>query len=118
MKHKATNRSDRALRVLAACEPVVVVTHDTPDPDAIAAEWATHTPVQKRLRKSGRHIGSLAVLRAECAYRVEALQPPIGLPNRYNPSPDCTPVLIDCAPKGPITCWAAQSKGKRRPIVV
>ena len=51
MKHKATKRSDRLLRVLADYEQVVVVTHDTPDPEAIAAEWAIHSLVHERLKK-------------------------------------------------------------------
>ena len=93
-------RSDHLLGVLDGYREVLVVMHDNPDPDAIAAGWAIHTLVHERLKKPVHLIGGGAILRAENAHMVKVLKPPIELLDRYAPSPDCAPVLVDCAPEG------------------
>ena len=57
--------SDRLLQVLAEYEHVAVITHDTPDPDAIAAGWAVYVLVRERLKKAVRLIGGGATVSAE-----------------------------------------------------
>lgn len=44
-----------------------MITHDTPDPDAIAAGWAVYVLVRERLKKAVRLIGGGARLRAQVA---------------------------------------------------
>ena len=93
-------RSDRLLQVLAEYERVAVITHDTPDPDAIAAGWAVYVLVRERLKKAVRLIGGGAIVRAENVHMLKLLRPPLELLNKYAPEPGCAPVLVDCAPEG------------------
>ncbi len=96
---KRRHRSDRLLRVLKDYERIVVITHDTPDPDAIAAGWALLTLIRERLGKTGRLIGGGAILRAENVHMVRLLKPPVELLNEYTPEPDEAVVLVDCSPE-------------------
>ncbi|HID22577.1 MAG TPA: hypothetical protein EYP14_09265, partial [Planctomycetaceae bacterium] len=65
MASRSPNRSERLLRVLSEYDRLVVVTHDNPDPDAIAAGWALLTLIESRLKRSARLVGGGAIVRAE-----------------------------------------------------
>ncbi|MFH1420050.1 MAG: DHH family phosphoesterase [Planctomycetota bacterium] len=93
-------RSKRSNLLLQALEPsarVVVITHDTPDPDAIAGGWALHTLIRERLKRPVRLIGGGAVVRAENVHMIKMLEPPIELVDEYTPESDCAVVLVDCS---------------------
>ncbi|MBK9121214.1 MAG: DHH family phosphoesterase [Phycisphaerales bacterium] len=92
------HRSDRLLRVLAEYERIVVTTHDTPDPDAIAAGWGLYTLCRERLKKPVRLIGGGAIVRAENVHMVRLLKPPIELVDAFTPDAATATVLVDCAP--------------------
>lgn len=100
MARKRQRRSDRLLAVLREYATVTVITHDTPDPDAIAAGWALCALVRQQLALPVRLIGGGAVMRAENVHMVKLLQPPIELVNDYAPEADSAVILVDCAPEG------------------
>ena len=52
-----TRRSDALLDALSEYAEVTVVTHDNPDPDAIASGWGVCLLVQEKLHKPVRLIG-------------------------------------------------------------
>ena len=60
-----TRRSTRLLNALDGYERVLVVTHDNPDPDAIASGWGLCWLIREKLGKPTRLIGG----RRDCAGR-------------------------------------------------
>ncbi|HVP11186.1 MAG TPA: DHH family phosphoesterase [Phycisphaerae bacterium] len=100
MPRGSHKRSDRLLQVLGEYERIVVITHNNPDPDAIAASWALVTLVKERLDRSASLIGGGAVVRAENVRMVDLLRPPLRLVASFTPEEGCAPVLVDCAPEG------------------
>ena len=51
------HRSHELLELLSGYEEVLAVTHDYPDPDAIATGWAVRQLVESRLGKPVRLLG-------------------------------------------------------------
>jgi nanoRNase/pAp phosphatase (c-di-AMP/oligoRNAs hydrolase) len=96
VRTKRRSRSDRLLAVLAGYERCLVVTHDNPDPDAIATGWAVHTLITEKLGKPTRLIGAGGIVRAENRHMVELLQPPMELVDESPREPDSAAVLVDC----------------------
>ena len=88
--------SERLLNALSTFDEVLVVTHDNPDPDAIASGWAICCLVQDRLHKPARLIGGGAIVRAENLHMVELLRPPIELVSGIDASENTAIVLVDC----------------------
>ncbi len=66
-------------RCLSHYERFLVVMHDNPDPDVIAAAWSVLALIEDKLHKSTRIVGGGAIVRAENKHMVELLQPPIEL---------------------------------------
>ncbi|GMU22200.1 MAG: hypothetical protein AMXMBFR13_22880 [Phycisphaerae bacterium] len=93
-------RSARLLRLIAESPSAIIVTHDNPDPDAIASGWALHTLIRERLGLPVRLVAGGAVLRAENLLMVELLKPPMELVNRLEVSGRPAAVLVDCSPHG------------------
>lgn len=91
-------RSNRFLKVLDRYEQVLVVTHDNPDPDAIAAGWAISWLIQERLAKRTRLIGGGDVVRAENRQMLRLLRPPIDLVRSIKCPPKTAVVLVDTGP--------------------
>ena len=91
-------RSSRFLKALSDCADVLIVTHDNPDPDAIASSWALAVLVREKLAKPVRCIAGGAIVRAENARLVQLLKPPMELVDRFESGPDTGIVLVDCAP--------------------
>jgi nanoRNase/pAp phosphatase (c-di-AMP/oligoRNAs hydrolase) len=89
-------RSDCLLQVLSAYDRCLVVTHDNPDPDAIATGWAIVCLIQEKLRIPVRLVGGGAIVRAENRYMVELLNPPIELASSLEVDPGTATVLVDC----------------------
>jgi hypothetical protein len=54
---KKQNRSDELLAAVADFGQIAIVTHDNPDPDAIAAGWAIRRLIRKILNREPRLIG-------------------------------------------------------------
>ncbi len=91
------SRSDRFLEVLSKYARVVFVTHDNPDPDAIAAGWALMRLVQEKLCKPARLVGGGAIVRAENRHMVKLLGAPIQLVRHVRYQKNMAVVLVDCA---------------------
>jgi nanoRNase/pAp phosphatase (c-di-AMP/oligoRNAs hydrolase) len=73
------------------------VTHDNPDPDAIATGWAVQWLVVEKLGKPARLIGGGEIVRAENRHMVKLLQPPIELVRELAWPPRAGLVLVDCS---------------------
>lgn len=91
-------RSDRLLRVLDEYRKVIVIMHNTPDPDAIAAGWALLVLISRRLHKPVRLLGRGPILRPENVQFVKLLHPPIELVEEITPDARTATVLVDCSP--------------------
>jgi nanoRNase/pAp phosphatase (c-di-AMP/oligoRNAs hydrolase) len=95
-----TRRSDRFLRAVADT-PVTIVTHDNPDPDAIAAGWALVVLLRETHGQTARLMGRGAIVRPENVYMMRILNPPLELVDDL-PTDDreAALVLVDCVPTG------------------
>jgi nanoRNase/pAp phosphatase (c-di-AMP/oligoRNAs hydrolase) len=89
-------RSDRLLGAVGAYESIVVVMHDNPDPDAIAAGWAVRTLCRERLGRTPRLVGGGDIVRAENRHLVKVLEPPIELVLDLEVSQTTAAILVDC----------------------
>jgi nanoRNase/pAp phosphatase (c-di-AMP/oligoRNAs hydrolase) len=90
-------RSTRLLNAMAGYEQVLVVTHDYPDPDAIASGWALRWLITEKLGKPVRLIGGGAIVRAENRHMVKLLVPPIELVDEIEVDQRTATVLVDCS---------------------
>ncbi|GJM24507.1 MAG: DHH family phosphoesterase [Phycisphaerae bacterium] len=97
MPGKNAKRSDRLLKVLDRYRETVVVMHNNPDPDAMAAGWALRLLVQRRLKKPVRLLGRGPILRAENLQFVQLLKPPIDLVDELVSDEGMATVLVDCS---------------------
>jgi len=98
MTTQRLKRSDRLLRVLDEYDETMAITHNNPDPDAIATGWALLLLVGGRLHKPGRLLGRGPVLRAENLQFIKLLQPPLELVDQIIPDARTATVLVDCSP--------------------
>ena len=92
-------RSARLMEALAPYSRIVVVAHDFPDPDAIAAGWAMHWMLRKMLGREVRFVGGGNIIRAENRWMVELLKPPLELVSKLENLEDTGTVLVDCSPR-------------------
>ncbi|MGQ9576407.1 MAG: DHH family phosphoesterase [Thermoguttaceae bacterium] len=88
--------SERLLKALAPYQQVLVVTHDNPDPDAVATGWAVWLLVKERLGTKVRLIGGGEIVRAENRHMVRLLEPPIELIGPIDLPAGAAVVLVDC----------------------
>jgi nanoRNase/pAp phosphatase (c-di-AMP/oligoRNAs hydrolase) len=88
--------SKRFLEVASGYRNVVVMTHDNPDPDAIASGWALIHLIKKRLQVPVTLIGAGAVVRAENRKMIQLLKPPLEMNKPLHFSKDQLLVLVDC----------------------
>jgi nanoRNase/pAp phosphatase (c-di-AMP/oligoRNAs hydrolase) len=90
------SRSSRLLSVLSDFQNVLVITHDNPDPDAIAAGWATQFLVERVLRIRARVVAGGGIVRAENRHMVRLLEPPIELVDTVHVPENTAAILVDC----------------------
>lgn len=88
--------SDRLLNVLSRYDRHLIVMHDNPDPDVIAAGWAIQLLLEEKLGRPARVIGGGAIVRAENRHMVELLNPPIELVSEVDADPGTATILVDC----------------------
>jgi nanoRNase/pAp phosphatase (c-di-AMP/oligoRNAs hydrolase) len=91
-----TSRSDRLIGVLSAFDRFVVVMHDNPDPDAIAAGWGLQVLIEEKLQRPVRLVGGGAIVRAENRHMVELLKPPVELTDDIEIPEGTAALLVDC----------------------
>jgi nanoRNase/pAp phosphatase (c-di-AMP/oligoRNAs hydrolase) len=97
MTQKRTTRSERLLQHLSGFEEIIVVTHDNPDPDAIATGWAVRQLIAERMDKTPRLLAGGAIVRAENRYMMKLLEPPIELVREVKFADRTAVILVDCA---------------------
>jgi nanoRNase/pAp phosphatase (c-di-AMP/oligoRNAs hydrolase) len=91
-------RSDRLLAAVDGHRAVVVVAHDFPDPDAIAAGWALAHLIRSRTSLPCRLVAGGDVVRGENRELVRLLGPPLELLSSLELQPRTATILVDCAP--------------------
>jgi nanoRNase/pAp phosphatase (c-di-AMP/oligoRNAs hydrolase) len=96
---RRSGKSDRFLKSLKGYVKAIVVTHDTPDPDAIGSGWALLTIIEQRLSIPVRMVAGGAIVRAENRRMMELLRPPIELLDRLDTDRDTALVFVDCLPQ-------------------
>lgn len=99
-RSQTKTRSLALLHVLDEYEKVLIVTHDNPDPDAIAAGWAIHDLIDRKLSKPVRLIGGGGIVRAENRHMADLLEPPIQLVSAIEIPPGTATILVDCEAGG------------------
>jgi nanoRNase/pAp phosphatase (c-di-AMP/oligoRNAs hydrolase) len=82
--------------VLSDFDQFLIVMHDNPDPDAIAAGWGLQVLIDERLARPTRVIGGGAIVRAENCHMVELLHPPIELVDDIAVPEGAATILVDC----------------------
>lgn len=92
-------RSDRLLKVLSGYQHVLVLTHDNPDPDAIASGWAIVAMVREKTSLPVRFVAGGAIFRAENRRMVELLEPPLELVDQIEVPEGTATVLVDASPQ-------------------
>ncbi len=93
MSHR--KRSDQFLEAMAGFERYLIVTHDNPDPDAIASGWAMHLLLSGRFGVPVRFVAGGAILRGENAHMVRLLEPPLELVAKLPNTKGAGVVLVD-----------------------
>ncbi|MFW6058859.1 MAG: DHH family phosphoesterase [Phycisphaeraceae bacterium] len=88
-------KSGQFLEAMSGFDRFVVMTHDNPDPDAIASGWAMVRLLSERLDKPVRFVAGGAILRAENAHLVRLLDPPLELVTQLPDTTDAGVVLVD-----------------------
>lgn len=91
-------RAERLLEVLEPYDEIVVLTHDNPDPDAIATGWALRTVIAECLDRTARLVAGGAIVRAENKEFMSRLQPPLELVSGLDFSQPTGVIFVDCGP--------------------
>jgi nanoRNase/pAp phosphatase (c-di-AMP/oligoRNAs hydrolase) len=84
------------LEILAEFDNTLVITHDNPDPDAIASGWAVAWLVRAKLNQPARLVGGGGIVRAENRQMVRLLEPPIELIDSVETTGKTAAILVDC----------------------
>jgi nanoRNase/pAp phosphatase (c-di-AMP/oligoRNAs hydrolase) len=115
MNVKRTTRSSRLLGVLSGFQRVLIITHDNPDPDAIASGWAIRWLIEAKLGIQARVYAGGGIVRAENRHMMHLLRPPIELVDTIDVTEDSAAILVDCE-------YAADNhllaKSSARPVAV
>jgi nanoRNase/pAp phosphatase (c-di-AMP/oligoRNAs hydrolase) len=91
-------RSERFLEAVKGFKSIVILTHNYPDPDAMASSWGLKTLIEKAIRIPCRIIAGGALLHAENIKFAEMLCPPLELVDTYHPNDNDKIVFVDCQP--------------------
>ena len=92
---KSSARHDRLIRALEGARKVAVLTHDNPDPDAIAAGWGIVTLIERVLRVPAHIYAGGDITRAENRVFVDLLQPPLDLVDHFEIEEGTEIVVVD-----------------------
>ncbi len=90
-------KSTRLVEALREFRQLLIITHDNPDPDAIASGWAVRCLIKERLGRTARLIGGGGIVRAENRHMVKLLNPPIELVDELTIEDGTAAILVDCS---------------------
>ena len=96
MQTQLLTRSAQLLDTVSGYDQVLVITHDNPDPDAIASGWSLKWLVERKLGIPTRLIGGGGIVRAENRQMVKLLDAPIELVQDYYHVDQTAAILVDC----------------------
>ncbi len=95
-KRKRT-RVQRFLSALEGAPEVFILTHENPDPDAIASGWGLAVLVDQKLQVPVHLIAGGVISRAENRALVDTLRPPLRLVESWSPPEHAALVVVDVA---------------------
>jgi len=98
MSTSCKSRSARLLEVVDRHPRLLIVSHDNPDPDALASGWALKWLIQERLGRTVRFVAGGDIVRAENRHMLRLLDVPIELLPSLPTEDDAAVVLVDCNP--------------------
>ena len=75
---------------------IAIVTHNNPDPDAIASGWALRFLIKKRCNRMAKFLAGGGIIRAENRQMVSLLNPPIKLTQQPRINSQTAIILVDC----------------------
>jgi nanoRNase/pAp phosphatase (c-di-AMP/oligoRNAs hydrolase) len=107
---RADTPSSRLLELIEGHQRLLVVTHDHPDPDAIAAGWALTHLVNASLVVPSLLVARGPVIRAENRRLLALLDPPLDFVDQVMPRRGDAVVLVDCSPESSIHMLSGTSK--------
>ena len=93
-----TTKATELLKHLQPYEFAVIVTHDTPDADGIAASWAIKRLIDEETTCETRVIAGGEILRSENKRLIELLEPPIEMLDEYFVVSNVALIFVDCEP--------------------
>lgn len=96
MQTQVLTRSAQLLDTVSGFQHVLVITHDNPDPDAIASGWSLKWLIERKLAIPSRLIGGGAIVRAENRQMVKLLGAPIELIQDFYHVDQTAAILVDC----------------------
>jgi nanoRNase/pAp phosphatase (c-di-AMP/oligoRNAs hydrolase) len=95
-KKTRKTRAHHLLDVIRGKERVLVLTHDNPDPDAIASGWGVVHLIEKTLAIPTRFLAGGIIARAENRALMKILRPPLEMTTeQIAPEPSEAVVLVD-----------------------
>ncbi len=118
---KKPSKAQRLLTVLEGFPEVAVLTHDNPDPDAIASGWGLCVFVETVLGAKTRFLARGAITRAENRTLVDVLKPPLSLVEHWPDLGQAAVALVDTASVPSKESWAVRAvidhhAAGRRPV--
>jgi nanoRNase/pAp phosphatase (c-di-AMP/oligoRNAs hydrolase) len=96
MQTQLLTRSAQLLDTVSGSERVLAITHDNPDPDAIASGWALKCLIERKAGVPTRLVGAGGIVRAENRQMVKLLQAPIELVQDLEHMEGVAAFLVDC----------------------
>ena len=97
-KPRRRSRGERFLETLAGAPEAIVLTHSTPDPDAIASGWGLCVLIEEKLSVPVQLVAGGLISRAENRALVRLLKPPLELVgDDWAPSEAAALVVVDTA---------------------
>lgn len=94
-KRPGFRRVEKLLAALDGAEQVRILTHDNPDPDAIASGWSLRFLLEKLGVRDVEVVAGGVVSRAENRMLLDLLDPPISLVDDWTPPPTAALVVVD-----------------------
>jgi hypothetical protein len=91
-------RAEQLVERVRPHRSVVVVAHNNPDPDAMAAAWGVRELLHQKTGRWPRVLAGGALTRAENREMYQLLSPPIEFLDQYSPRGDDFLIFVDCRP--------------------
>lgn len=89
--------SEQFLNTVSSFPHHLIMTHNNPDPDGIAAGWAVSHLLREKLHEEVPFIAGGEIIRAENREMIRLLRPPLRLTQEPRFTRDTLVILVDCS---------------------